>query len=146
VFNITDMGSEKPRKRKGGKVTDEQDLQETKRLPVAQPSQRIDFDNANVHPVKADLPRYLLVVPGIKPSLNIDVDLVPCTYIERPEFWDIEVVGRGSRSAPSAHIGHPSFQTSATVADVFPRPSPHPFLCHVDKTDGSTPSDRCGGR
>src|SRR5947209_20604195 len=71
------MGSEKPRKRKGGKVTDEQDLQETKRLLVAQLSQRIDFDNANVHPVKADLPRYLLVVLGIKPSLNIDVDLVP---------------------------------------------------------------------
>lgn len=33
-----------------------------------------------------------LAVSGYKPYINMDVELIPLTYVRRPEFWEIEVV------------------------------------------------------
>jgi hypothetical protein len=35
-----------------------------------------------------------LDVAGSKPYMNMRVELEPLTYVTRPEYWGIEVVGR----------------------------------------------------
>ncbi|WP_163380165.1 hypothetical protein [Cyclobacterium sp. SYSU L10401] len=34
-----------------------------------------------------------LIVDGISPYLNLEVDLIPLVYSKTPEYWGIEVVG-----------------------------------------------------
>ena len=36
---------------------------------------------------------FFVIVNGKKPYLNMEVRLVPLTYIQQPEYWAIEVVG-----------------------------------------------------
>src|SRR5215208_2982347 len=38
-------------------------------------------------------PQFILTVSGEKPYANMEVELSPLIYIQRPEYWGIEVVG-----------------------------------------------------
>jgi hypothetical protein len=62
-------------------------------LPPASSSRLIDFDRADVISPMIYPPKPVLVVTGRKPY-PMTVELVPLTYIQRPEYWGIEVVGR----------------------------------------------------
>jgi hypothetical protein len=63
-------------------------------LPAAASFRRLDFDEAPLLPLNGGAgPAYLLAVSGTKPYLNMDVELVPVTYVRYPEYWVIEVVG-----------------------------------------------------
>lgn len=63
-------------------------------LPPAASSRRIDFERAELRILESFPPQYILAVSGVKPYLNMAVELVPVVYIRQPEFWEIEVVGR----------------------------------------------------
>lgn len=39
-------------------------------------------------------PQFILQVTGTKPFLNMEVQLEPLVFIQQPESWGIEVVGR----------------------------------------------------
>jgi len=67
-----------------------QDLQE---LPSPASTRLIDFTEVEILTLKSFPPQYILVVSGTKPYLNMDVSLVPLTYVRRPEYWGIEVIG-----------------------------------------------------
>jgi hypothetical protein len=62
-------------------------------VPGARSSRPLNFERAEVLTLEGDPPRYLLDVSGTKPHLNMEVELVPLTYISQPEYWGIEVVG-----------------------------------------------------
>ena len=62
-------------------------------LPYARSCRRIDFDLVELRESAQDRDR-LLLVSGIKPWADLRVSLEPLAYIETPEFWVIEVVGR----------------------------------------------------
>jgi hypothetical protein len=63
-------------------------------LPKAGSCRLIDFERAKVLALKTtDPPQYFLVVLGTKPFPNMEVSLVPRTYVQQPEYWGIEVVG-----------------------------------------------------
>ena len=34
-----------------------------------------------------------LVVEGVSPYVNLELDLIPLVYSEQPEYWEIELVG-----------------------------------------------------
>ena len=68
-------------------------------LPVAQSGRLIDFETATVITQMIYPPRPVLVVSGHKPYQAMKVELVPLTYIRRPPFWGIEVVGSYSGQA-----------------------------------------------
>ena len=58
-------------------------------------SRLINFTKAEVRP--GFLPRtYFLIVSGTKPNLNMDVRLRPLIYIQKPDYWGIEVIGTPS--------------------------------------------------
>jgi hypothetical protein len=71
----------------------ERQLQAFEAAPGAQSCRLIDFERAEVHVLESDPPRYLLVVSGTKPCINMKVELVPLVYVKRPDYWGIEVVG-----------------------------------------------------
>ncbi|MGW4896873.1 hypothetical protein ACWEQL_32135 [Kitasatospora sp. NPDC004240] len=61
-------------------------------LPAPESIRIIDFDEARVVP--GIVPgTFILVVSGVMPYMNMTVRLSPLVYIERPEYWGIEVVG-----------------------------------------------------
>jgi subtilisin inhibitor-like len=62
-------------------------------LRPAQSCRVIDFDTAQVVTLPSASPRHVLIVSGTKPYLNMEVSLVPLVYIQRPDYWGIEVVG-----------------------------------------------------
>ena len=60
--------------------------------PVSESCRLIDFAKAKV--VAGIAPdTWFLLVSGDKPWLNMTVNLIPVIYIDRPEYWHIEVVG-----------------------------------------------------
>lgn len=60
--------------------------------PAAESCRSIDFEKAEIHP--GILPEtWFLTVRGIKPCLNMKVELVPLVFVKCPEYWGIEVVG-----------------------------------------------------
>ena len=63
------------------------------KLPPAQTHRRIDFQKAEVRVFESFPPQRVLVVSGVKPYMNMAVELVPVVYIRQPEYWEIEVVG-----------------------------------------------------
>jgi hypothetical protein len=63
------------------------------KLPPAQTHRRIDFEKAEVRVFESFPPQRVLVVSGVKPYMNMAVELVPVVYIRQPEYWEIEVVG-----------------------------------------------------
>lgn len=61
-------------------------------LPAPESVRIIDFDEAKVVP--GIVPgTFILVVSGVMPYMNMTVRLSPLVYIERPEYWGIEVIG-----------------------------------------------------
>lgn len=61
-------------------------------LPCAQACRRIDFDLVEVRePTRGGR---LLLVSGITRWADLRVTLEPMAYLETPDFWVIEVVGR----------------------------------------------------
>ncbi|HYO14233.1 MAG TPA: hypothetical protein VE685_13640 [Thermoanaerobaculia bacterium] len=67
-------------------------MEDFARAPASESFRLIDFTEARV--ITGIVPdRYILVVSGEKPYLNMEVSLSPRIYIRRPEYWGIEVVG-----------------------------------------------------
>src|SRR5256885_1147555 len=73
---------------------DEEQLKTYTKLPPPASSRLIDFDRAEIVTLRSFPPGQVLKVTGVKPFLNMEVDLVPLVYIRQPEYWGIEVVGR----------------------------------------------------
>jgi hypothetical protein len=61
--------------------------------PPASSARLIGFERADVISPMIYPPKPMLVVSGRKPY-PMTVELVPLIYIQRPEYWGIEVVGR----------------------------------------------------
>lgn len=76
-----------------GTETDQAQLQTFQALPGATSFRLIDFDQADIITLRTYPPQYILRVSGTKPYANMEVALVPVTYIQQPEYWRIEVVG-----------------------------------------------------
>lgn len=74
-------------------LTDEAQLQSFQALPSASCSRLLDFESARIITIRTFPPQHVLIVSGTKPYTNMDVELVPVTYIRQPEYWRIEVVG-----------------------------------------------------
>lgn len=67
-------------------------MKEFLEAPASESSRLIDFETAEV--IQGIVPdRYILVVSGMKPYLNMEVSLIPRIYVRQPEYWGIEVVG-----------------------------------------------------
>jgi len=63
-------------------------------LPPAQSCRVIDFERADVVSLMIyPPPPPMLVVAGEKPFANMQVSLNPLRYLQKPEYWGIEVVG-----------------------------------------------------
>jgi len=62
-------------------------------LPEPPVGRLIEYDTATVITQMMIPPRPVLVVNGDKPRPGMDVILVPVTYIQQPEFWEIHVLG-----------------------------------------------------
>jgi hypothetical protein len=62
------------------------------KAPVSTSVRRINFTSAKIH--LGIVPgSFILAVKGTKPYLNMTVRLSPLIYIQRPDYWGIEVVG-----------------------------------------------------
>ena len=69
-------------------------VKEFETLPQPSSYRLIDFDK-NQTEVRPGIVSgtYILIVRGIKPYLNLQVNLVPLAYVRQPEYWGIEVTG-----------------------------------------------------
>ena len=67
-------------------------LREFEALPRASACRVISFRDAEVVPGIVD-DTWFLIVSGVKPWTTMKVELLPLIYIDRPEYWGIEVVG-----------------------------------------------------
>lgn len=63
--------------------------------PVPSSIRLIDFDSVEVRPMFVN-DTFLLIVSGTKPWISMKVELVPLIYIQRPDYWEIEVVATQS--------------------------------------------------
>jgi hypothetical protein len=70
----------------------EETLEQLNRRPASQSCRLVDFEDAEVRPGIVN-GTWILVVRGNAPCANMRVELVPLIYIQRPEYWEIEVVG-----------------------------------------------------
>lgn len=61
-------------------------------LPKAESCRLIDFEKVDIRPGFVT-GTYILIVKAIKPYKNMKARLAPLTYIKRPKYWGIEVVG-----------------------------------------------------
>jgi hypothetical protein len=66
---------------------------EMEKLPPAQTHRLIDFEQAQLRILESFPPQHVLVVSGVKPYMNMAVELTPLVYVRQPEYWEIEVVG-----------------------------------------------------
>jgi len=78
---------------RSGEVSEEQ-LRVHQDLPKADSQRLIDFERAQILTLESFPPQFVLRVTGTKPFLNMEVQLVPLMFVQQPEFWGIEVVGR----------------------------------------------------
>jgi hypothetical protein len=60
--------------------------------PQAESTRLVEFEGAEVVGGFIN-DTYYLIVNGVKPYLNMTVKLIPLVYVERPDYWGIEVVG-----------------------------------------------------
>jgi hypothetical protein len=67
----------------------------------------IDYDQANVVTPMIQPPQPRLVVDGHKPRPGMEVALMPVTYIQQPEFWEIHVLGSPGAAPPYGSGGPP---------------------------------------
>lgn len=72
-------------------------------LPRAESVRLIGFEHAETLTFESFPPQFVLNVTGIKPYLNMEVELVPLVFVRQPEYWGIEVVGplRGGIMLPA---------------------------------------------
>src|SRR5215813_4830372 len=70
----------------------EAELKKFQTLPAPSFCRLIDFKEAEVRPGFVNK-TWFLIVSGMKPWLNMTVELHPRVYIRQPEYWGIEVVG-----------------------------------------------------
>jgi hypothetical protein len=62
--------------------------------PAAGSSRLIDFERAEtVSLMIYPPPPPMLIVSGQKPFANMEVTLNPLRYVQKPEYWGIEVIG-----------------------------------------------------
>src|SRR4051812_32412444 len=62
------------------------------KAPASESVRLIPFEEAKVVP--GFIPEtWILIVSGTKPCINMEVRLIPRIYIQRPEYWGIEVTG-----------------------------------------------------
>jgi hypothetical protein len=62
------------------------------KAPASEAVRLIPYEEAKVVP--GFIPEtWILIVSGTKPCLNMEVKLIPRVYVQRPEYWGIEVVG-----------------------------------------------------
>jgi hypothetical protein len=80
----------------------QEQVQELQGLPTADSSRLIDFSHVQIVTLESNPPQFILVVSGTKPYRDMKVSLVPLTYVRRPEYWGIEVVGSVSGIAVPA--------------------------------------------
>ena len=59
-------------------------------------SRLVDFDRVDTISPMIYPPQPVLVVSGHAPVPGMDVTLVPLTYVSRPPFWGVQVVGTPS--------------------------------------------------
>ena len=71
---------------------DASDLKAFEALPHSTSCRLINFQHAEVRPGFVTN-TFFLIVSGLKPWLNMKVELHPLIYIRQPEYWGIEVVG-----------------------------------------------------
>jgi hypothetical protein len=60
--------------------------------PQAESTRLVEFEEAKVIRGLVN-DTYFLIVNGVKPYLNMTVQLIPLVYVVRPDYWGIEVVG-----------------------------------------------------
>jgi hypothetical protein len=70
----------------------EETLEGLRALPAPASCRLIDFTRAEVRPGIVN-GTFVLIVAGEAPSTSMRVELVPLVYVQRPDFWEIEVVG-----------------------------------------------------
>ncbi len=88
-----------------------QDIQALESLPASKSCRRIDFMNVEIVP--GFVPKtHFLIVSGEKPWQTMTVQLVPLIYIDKPDYWGIEVVGCQSG------IGLPATGTYVVTLDI----------------------------
>ncbi len=63
-------------------------------LPKAGSHRLLDFERAEIVTLESFPPQFVLRVMGTKPFLNMEVNLEPLIFVQQPEYWGIEVVGR----------------------------------------------------
>jgi hypothetical protein len=70
---------------------DETTLTAFRKAAAPQSSRLVDFDKAEVRP--GFIPNtFFLIVSGTVPCANMRVELIPLIYVQRPDYWEIEVV------------------------------------------------------
>lgn len=62
------------------------------KAPASSSIRLIEYDKAQVVPGFLTN-TWILIVTGVKPCLNMRVELVPRIYIQQPDYWGIEVTG-----------------------------------------------------
>jgi hypothetical protein len=73
-------------------VKAEKTIKKFEELPRAEANRLIYFKKAYIR--QGIVPKkYILIVSGTKPYVNMEVSLKPLVYIKRPEYWGIEVSG-----------------------------------------------------
>ena len=75
-----------------------------------EPGRLIDFERVDVISLMIYPPRPTLVVSGRSPTPDTEVTLVPLTYVSRPQYHGIQVVGTLTDAAPADGSGEYSVQ------------------------------------
>jgi hypothetical protein len=76
----------------GGFVMKIEDIKALEALPPSTLCRLIAFDRAQVVP--GFIPKtFFLIVSGEKPWASMKVELVPLVFVQRPDYWGIEVIG-----------------------------------------------------
>ncbi|GIJ51785.1 hypothetical protein Val02_86710 [Virgisporangium aliadipatigenens] len=79
----------------------------------------VDFETAEVITPMIYPPQPTLAVTGTKPDLVTEVTLRPLAYVERPEYWGIEVTGtRPGGPHPMQPIANVPYAVQLRVDDV----------------------------
>ena len=69
-----------------------EDIKALEALPPSTLCRLIAFDRARVVP--GFIPKtFFLIVSGEKPWASMEVELVPLVFVQRPDYWGIEVIG-----------------------------------------------------
>jgi len=76
--------------------------------PVADAEQavRLDFDRARIITRRTFPPQHVLQVVGNAPSADTTVELVPLVYVQQPDYWEVEIIGRSTGVATSAIVDY----------------------------------------